>query len=420
MSSTFADVVRASAGRASGANAGRCLLIAEVAQAHDGSLGLAHAYVDAAAAAGADAVKFQTHLAEAESTPGEPWRIRFSPQDETRYSYWQRTAFSESQWSELRAHAEALDLLFLSSPFSAEAVSLLTRVGVAAWKIPSGEVATPGLLEQVAATGWPVLLSTGMSPVAEVDRAVERLRAAGVAFAVLQCTSAYPCPPERVGLNLLAEFRQRYGCPVGLSDHSGTIYPALAAAALGAEVLELHITLSRDMYGPDVAASVTTGEFRQVADGVRFIERMTASPVAKDAMAGELAPLRALFTKSVVATRPLPAGHVLVDDDLAVRKPGTGIAAARRAAVVGRTLARAVAPWQPLAEDDLLTVPSDVAANAGDGATHHSRPRRAPWLPGFPASAGIAAAGPMRPGGDGAAAMLSAASFTEPPVRSRP
>jgi N-acetylneuraminate synthase len=416
MSTTFADVVRASAGRASDADAGRCLIIAEVAQAHDGSLGLAHAYVDAAAAAGADAVKFQTHLAEAESTPAEPWRVRFSPQDETRYSYWQRTAFSESQWSELRAHAEALDLLFLSSPFSAEAVSLLTRVGVAAWKIPSGEVATPGLLEQVAATGWPVLLSTGMSPMSEVDRAVERLRASDVAFAVLQCTSAYPCPPERVGLNLIGEFRERYGCPVGLSDHSGTIYPALAAVALGADVVELHITLSRDMYGPDVAASVTTGEFRQLVDGVRFIERMNDNPVAKDAMAGELAPLRALFTKSVVATRPLPAGHVLTDDDLAVRKPGTGIAAGRRAAIVGRALARPVAPWQPLVEDDLLAVSSAATASDGVGMSFTHRTRGVPRLPGFPAPAAGAARSSL---GD-AAVALSALSLTEPPMRSRP
>ncbi|MHB1222525.1 MAG: N-acetylneuraminate synthase family protein [Gemmatimonadaceae bacterium] len=421
MSTTFADAVRAGAGRASGEGAGRCLLIAEVAQAHDGSLGLAHAYIDAAAAAGADAVKFQTHLAEAESTPAEPWRVRFSPQDDTRYSYWQRTAFSESQWGELRAHAEALDLLFLSSPFSTEAVSLLTRVGVAAWKIPSGEVATPGLLEQVAATGWPVLLSTGMSPMGEVDRAVDRLRTAGVAFAVLQCTSAYPCPPELVGLNLLGEFRQRYGCPVGLSDHSGTIYPALAAVTLGVDVLELHITLSRDMYGPDVAASVTTAEFRQLADGVRFIERMNSSPVAKDALAGELAPLRALFTKSVVATRPLSAGHVLTDDDLAVRKPGTGIAAGRRAAIVGRVLARPVAAWRPLVDDDLLAVSSSGITVPG-GFTSQStvastaRTRRAPWLPGFPAPA----AGPGRPGTGESAVALSAASLTEPPMRGQP
>lgn len=410
MDTTFADVVRASAGRVPGEGGGRCLLIAEVAQAHDGSLGLAHAYVDAAAAAGADAVKFQTHIAEAESTPAEPWRVRFSPQDETRYEYWKRTAFTEAQWRELRSHAESRGLLFLSSPFSSEAVSLLIRVGMAAWKIPSGEIATPGLLEQVASTGRPVLLSTGMSPLEEVDAAVSRIRAAAIPFAVLQCTSAYPCPAERVGLNLLATFRERYGCPVGLSDHSGTIYPGLAAAALGAEVLELHITLSRDMYGPDVAASVTTTEFRQLADGVRYIERMAASPVAKDAMASELSPLRSTFMKSVVAARELPAGHLLGAGDLAVRKPGTGIPASRVHSLVGRRLARPLAQWQPLAHEDLL--PSDRPRAVHVAAEGGALPPLPPTPPAGPARGWL--------GVGLGASPASAPGLTEPPMRSRP
>ncbi len=411
MAITFADVVRGSAGGRSGANSGRCLLIAEVAQAHDGSLGLAHAYVDAAAAAGADAVKFQTHIAEAESTPSEPWRVRFSPQDETRLSYWQRTSFSEAQWRGLRKHAEEAGLLFLSSPFSPEAVSMLSRVGVAAWKIPSGEIATPGLLEQVAETGLPVLLSTGMSSVAEVDRAVERLRMAGADFAVMQCTSAYPCPPERVGLNVLADFSERYGCAVGLSDHSGTIYPALAAVTLGAEVLEVHITLSREMYGPDVVASVTTNEFRQLADGVRFIERMKLNPVAKDVMAGELAPLRAMFTKSVVAARALVVGQLIGSDDLAIRKPGTGIAAGRRVELVGRRVKRPLAPWQPVMEDDLLPDPISSAS-----PSMLLSPRSSPLSPlpmpaagPTPSTLAIGASGPNLP----------PSAFTEPLMRTR-
>ncbi len=410
MATTFADIVRGSAGRRSGADGGRCLLIAEVAQSHDGSLGLAHAYVDAAAGAGADAVKFQTHIAEAESSPAEPWRVRFSPQDDTRLAYWHRTSFSESQWSGLRAHAEELGLLFLSSPFSPEAVSMLGRVGVAAWKIPSGEIATPGLLEQVAATGLPVLLSTGMSPLAEVDRAVERLRLAGADFAVMQCTSAYPCPPERVGLNMLADFRERYGCPVGLSDHSGTIYPALAAATLGAEVLEVHITLSRQMYGPDVVASITTSEFRQLADGVRFIERMTLNPVAKDAMAGKLAPLRAMFTKSVVAARELVVGQVIGSDDLAIRKPGTGIAASRRLELVGRRVKRPLAPWEPLMEDDLLP---ELIGSSAPSTPLSDRPSPVSLLP-------MQTTTQSRTTPSIGAAAPNLSPFTEPPMRARP
>src|SRR5688500_1354690 len=140
-----------------------CLIIGEVAQAHDGSLGMAHAFIDAIAAAGADAVKFQTHIAAAESTLQEPWRVKFSRQDTTRHAYWKRMEFTEEQWVGLREHAHDRGLEFLSSPFSSEAVSLLARVGVAAWKIASGEVSNLALLEQIAATRLPVFLSSGMS-----------------------------------------------------------------------------------------------------------------------------------------------------------------------------------------------------------------------------------------------------------------
>ncbi len=330
-----------------------CLVIGEVAQAHDGSLGLAHAFIDATADAGAHAVKFQTHIAAEESTPAEPWRVRFSQQDATRYDYWRRMEFAEAQWLGLRQHADDRGLLFLSSPFSLAAVALLARVGVPAWKVASGEVGNAALLDAMLAAGGPLLLSSGMSPLAELDAAVARARAAGGEVALLQCTSAYPCPPERVGLNVLAELRQRYGCPVGLSDHSGAIYAGLAAAALGAEILEVHVTMSRAMFGPDVPASLTPDELRQLTDGARAIRAMLDSPLDKDAAAADAAPLRALFTRSVVARRALAAGHLLREDDLIAKKPGTGIPASRMAEVVGRRLARAVDADALLAEDDL-------------------------------------------------------------------
>jgi N,N'-diacetyllegionaminate synthase len=333
-----------------------CLVIGEVAQAHDGSLGTAHAFIDAIAAAGADAVKFQTHIAAAESTPGEPWRVRFSPQDATRYEYWKRMEFTEEQWSGLARHAEERGLLFLSSPFSVEAVHLLDRLGMKAWKVASGEVSNPVLFDALLATGKPprpILLSTGMSPLAETDEAVRRVQDLSLPLAVLQCTTAYPCPPEKLGLNLLAAFRERYGCAVGLSDHSGTIYPGLAAVSLGAEVLEVHVTLSREAFGPDVPASLTTGELRQLVDGVRFLERALANPVDKDGMAAEMEPLRRMFTKSVVARADLAAGTVLAEEHLAVKKPGGGIPAARLPELIGRRLTRAVAADEPLRMEEL-------------------------------------------------------------------
>ena len=330
-----------------------CAVIAEVAQSHEGSLDAAHGYIDAIVAAGAHGVKFQTHIAAAESTPHEPWRVKFSSQNESRYEYWKRMEFSEVEWAELRAHAEEANLLFLSSPFSDEAVDLLERVGVDGWKIASGEVGTLPMLEKIATTGRPVLLSTGMSPWAEIDAAVDILRGGKGAFAVMQCVSIYPTPPEKTGLNVIPELRSRYDCAVGLSDHSGTIYPALAAAAEDIEVLELHVTFDRDGSGPDVPSSVTFVELSQVMEGICFIETARLHPVDKNSQAHELEDLRAIFNKSIVAATDLAAGTVLASEHLCLKKPGGGLPAAHLEGVEGRTLKQDMAKDALLSEDDL-------------------------------------------------------------------
>lgn len=329
------------------------IVIGEVAQSHDGSLGTAHAYIDSIARAGADAVKFQTHIAEAESTSNEPWRVKFSRQDISRYDYWKRMEFTEEQWAGLKQHADERGLIFLSSPFSLEAFELLSRVGVAAWKIASGEVTNLQLLDKMLATRLPILLSTGMSPVSEVDQLVTHIRKAGNEFAVLQCTSMYPTPPEKLGLNMVSFFRERYGCPVGLSDHTGTIYAGLAAVSLGASVIEVHVTFSRETFGPDVVASITTGELKQLVEGVRFIERALATPVNKGQLADDLEPMRALFTKSIVARRSLNVGTVLTEEMLALKKPGTGLPAEKLSSLIGRRLRNDLSKDTQIEETDL-------------------------------------------------------------------
>ncbi len=328
-------------------------IVAEVAQAHDGSLGFAHAFVDAVADAGADAIKFQTHIAEAESTYDEAFRVAFSRQDATRFDYWQRMEFSAEQWEGLARHAAERGVIFMSSPFSEAAVDLLDRLGVPAWKVASGEVGSGPLLERMLATGKPVLLSTGMSTFDEIDRTVSGFREAGTPFAILQCTSVYPTPLTSVGLNVLDEFRSRYGCPVGLSDHSGTIWPGVAAMARGCDVLEVHITLDRRMFGPDVPASLTADEFVQLCQARDALAIMDANPVDKDEMAESLANMRELFFKSVAPARDLPAGVVLERDMLVLKKPGTGIAARELDGLVGRRLAKAVSARHVLRWEDI-------------------------------------------------------------------
>lgn len=330
-----------------------CLIVAEVAQAHDGSLGMAHAFIDAIVSAGADAVKFQTHIAEAESTPEEPWRQQTITQDASRYDYWKRMEFSETQWISLARHAEEKGLIFLSSPFSIDAVELLSRVGVPAWKVGSGEIGNLPMLRRILDNGLPLILSSGMSSVAELDTAVAMINSKRSPYAVLQCTSTYPCPPEKIGLNMIPFLKERYSCPVGLSDHSGTIFAGLAAAAAGIQILEIHVTLTREMFGPDVSSSITTSELRQLVEGVRFIENTRSHPVNKDLMAKEMEPMRHIFNKSVAAKKDMEAGTVLQHDLLTTKKPGTGIPADRFYDLIGRRLRRKVRANTILREEDL-------------------------------------------------------------------
>ncbi|MBN2982680.1 N-acetylneuraminate synthase family protein [Cohnella algarum] len=338
-----------------------CLVVAEIAQAHDGSLGTAHALIDAAAEAGADAVKFQTHIASEESTSREPWRVKFSRQDATRYDYWKRMEFTKEQWRGLKAHAEERGLIFFSSPFSPLAVDWLEELGVPFWKVASGEIANKPLIDRMLRTGKPMLVSTGMCTLEELDACVGRIREAGGEVVVFQCTSEYPCPPERVGLNLLSFYRERYGCPVGLSDHSGEIYPGLAAAWLGASMIEVHLTLSKRAFGPDVPASLTPERLRQLAEGVKFMRRMRDSPVDKETAAGRLGDLRAIFYRSLVARSDLKAGTVLTEDMIAVKKPGGGLSPDRLGELIGKRLRRSVPADHPFGESDF------AAEEEGDG-----------------------------------------------------
>jgi N-acetylneuraminate synthase len=331
----------------------QCFVVAEVAQAHDGSLGNAHAYIDAAADAGADAVKFQTHIASAESTPGEPWRVRFSRQDATRFDYWRRMEFKPAEWRDLAAHATERGIEFLSTPFSLEAIELLEQIGVRAWKVGSGELGNVPLLRRMAGTRKPVILSSGMSTWLELDAAVELVRAHGAPIAILQCTSDYPCPAEKVGLNVLSELRQRYSVPVGLSDHSGSPFASFAAAALGANVLEVHMVFSRRCFGPDTRASVTIEELTELVRGVRFIERALNSPIDKDAEAVRLGELRRIFGRSIVAARALPQGHVIGAADIALKKPAGGLGPGDFDRIIGMRLRREVPPNATISEGDL-------------------------------------------------------------------
>ncbi len=325
------------------------LIIAEIGSVHDGSFGNACRLIEAAAAAGANAVKFQTHIPEAESLPDAPAPAYFLV--EPRTDYFRRTSFSLEQWRQLSAGAKGYGLLFLSSPFSLEAVDLLESVPVEAYKIPSGEVTNLPLLERVAATGKSVLLSSGMSNWLELDAAVETLRKGGP-VTMLQCSSIYPCPPQKVGLNVLAEMRARYNLPVGLSDHSLGFAAPIAAAALGATVIEKHFTFSRQMYGSDAQHSMEPHEFKVLTAALREVWVMLSEPVNKNDLS-PYAEMKRIFEKSIASACHLPAGTVLRREHLAFKKPGGGISAAQYRKVLGLRTTREIQKDCKFQEGDL-------------------------------------------------------------------
>lgn len=324
------------------------LIIAEIGSVHDGSFGNACKLIEAAARAGADAVKFQTHLAEFETLPNAPAPSYFK--SEPRMEYFRRTGFSLEQWKALAAHAGEHQVNFLSSPFSLEAVELLEEVGISHYKIPSGEVSNLPLLERVARTGKPSLLSSGMSNWNELDAAVATLKKGGP-ITIMQCSSAYPCPPEAIGLNVLGEMKQRYGVSIGFSDHTMGYAAPFAAAALGATVIEKHFTFSRMMYGSDAKHSMEPSEFQTLCSGLREIWLALANPVDKNNSDAYLE-MKHIFEKSVVTKVALEAGTVLGREHLAFKKPGTGIRAADYAALIGRTVRKSLPQDHMIEEGD--------------------------------------------------------------------
>jgi N,N'-diacetyllegionaminate synthase len=328
-------------------------IVAEIAQAHDGSLGILHSMVDAAVAAGVDAVKFQMHIAESESSVHDEFRVRFSPVDRSRFDYWQRMELSCEQWADLKARCEAGGCEFMCTPFSVAAVRRLEKLGIKRYKIGSGDTGNLLLLDEVGRTGKPVILSSGMSSFQELDVAIRLLQSYGCDVSVMQCTSNYPVAPPDWGLNVIQDLARRYGLPVGLSDHSGTVFPGLAAVALGASLLEVHVTFDRRMFGPDASSSLDFDELGELVRGARMIRTSLDHPVDKTCTE-RFERMRVLFGRSLTAGRDIALGETIQREDLEAAKPmGHGMRTECFGSVVGRRVRRAIPRFDFIKEDDL-------------------------------------------------------------------
>lgn len=324
------------------------MLIAEIGSVHDGSFGNAVKLIELASECGADAVKFQTHIAEAETLVNAPAPAYFNT--ESRTDYFNRTSFSRSQWAKLSECASQNNVKFISSPFSLEAVDLLESIDMEIYKIPSGEVSNLPLLEKISRLGKPVFLSSGMSSWDEMDQAVDIFKSVP-RLVVMQCSSEYPCAPENVGLNVIEEIKERYHCEAGFSDHTLGIAAPLAAAVLGATVIEKHFTFSKKMYGSDAKHSMEPEEFKVLASSLREIRLMLSNPVNK-ARVDIYKNMKAIFEKSIVASKSLKAGKVVEESDFSFKKPGDGIRADKYKNLLGRKLVRSVEKDHKFSEED--------------------------------------------------------------------
>lgn len=348
----------------------RTFVIAEAGVNHNGSLELAERLVDVAAEAGADAVKFQTFQAArlvSRHAKKASYQERTTGEDESQLAMIKKLELPEADHHTLKARAGARKIAFLSTPFDEESIELLARVGVDRLKISSGDLTNGPLLERIAQVGLPVVLSTGMGDLGEVEDALDCLAAGFLAHAgqglsqeasrrrlahrpdarallekkvtVLHCTTEYPAPPSQVNLRAMLTLRDAFGLPIGYSDHTEGIAVSLAAVALGATLIEKHFTLDRTLPGPDHEASLEPSELTALVQGIRTIEQSLGDG-RKHPMPAEI-PNIAVARRSIVARRPIAAGEHFSRENLTMKRPGTGISPMRLAEILGKPAGRA-------------------------------------------------------------------------------
>ncbi|UUX92259.1 N-acetylneuraminate synthase [Methanoplanus endosymbiosus] len=305
----------------------QCYVIAEAGVNHNGDINLAKKLIDAAKDSGADAVKFQTFKAEEVvcKTAGKAqYQIENTGSSESQYEMIKALELSDEDFTELKKYADEKEITFLSTPFDHQSADFLEKLGVPLFKIPSGEITNIPLLEHIGKKQKPVILSTGMSTLGEVEEAIESLKSSGTTdITLLHCTTSYPAPIESVNLSAMETMRCAFKLPVGYSDHTEGITIPIAAVALGAVVIEKHFTIDKNLPGPDHKASLEPDELKAIVEAVRDVELAMGNGIkaANDAERNNIQVAR----KSLVARRNINEGSVLMKDDVTAKRPGTGI-----------------------------------------------------------------------------------------------
>ena len=296
-------------------------IIAEIAQAHDGSLGMIHSYIDALKPTGVNAVKFQFHSADHESSIHEKFRVPFSVQDKSRYEYWKRMEFTLEQWFGIKKHCDQMGIDFICSVFSNYSIDILEKINNKIYKIPSGELSNFLMLNKLSKLNKKTILSTGLSDFKEIGEAVNILKNKSKEIMLMQCTTEYPTKPNDIGLENINILKKKYNLKVGLSDHSGTIYPSLSAITLGADLIEVHAAFDKRMFGPDTSSSLTISEIKTIVEGSQFINQSLSKNKNKNSITSSIKRNRNIFGRSIIANKKLREGHIITTEDIDSIKP---------------------------------------------------------------------------------------------------
>jgi len=328
-----------------------CFIIAEAGVNHNGDANLAKKLIDVAKEAGADAVKFQTFKAEevvTQSAEKAGYQKKTTGAEESQHDMLKRLELSEEAHCGLRSYADQRGITFLSTPYDRESVDFLVKLGVPALKVSSADITNHPLLSHIAAQNIPIILSTGMSTLGEVEEAVEVIVNSGnEQIILLHCNFNYPARVEDINLRAMNTLKQAFGFPVGYSDHTLGIEVPLAAVALGAVVIEKHFTLDRNLPGPDHRASLEPDELKEMVTNIRNVEQALGSSVKQPS--GEEKRNREVCRRSLVAAVDIPQGAIITDDMLAAKRPGTGISPRHVKALVGRKVVVSIK------KDELIT-----------------------------------------------------------------
>ena len=315
----------------------KTLIVAEIGQSHLGSIRKTKEIIKKIGNSGAEFIKFQTHISSEESTLDEPFRKQIS-RYKNRMEYWKDMEFTLDQWGKISSFCKKNNLIFLSSPFSIKAIELLEKVKVPAWKIGSGEFFSKSMIYKILDNNKPIILSTGLSTMKEISKMVKLFKIKKKKFILMQCTSTYPCNIDDVGINILDDFIKKFKCPVGLSDHSGSIYPSLYAMTKGASIIEVHVGDKKDKKNPDNTSSISFEELNELVKARNLIYRMKIRPIKKNKLNKKLKRIKQIFTKSCALKLSKKKGQILKKDDIIFKKPGTGIPESKVNLIIGKKL----------------------------------------------------------------------------------